>query len=82
MYNLELDKAVNQIKKEKAKLVLIQLPEGLKPKAGLIKKEIESKTDATVLIWMGSCFGSCDIPENVKKIGVDLIIQWGHSEWQ
>ncbi|MBU1946496.1 MAG: diphthamide synthesis protein [Nanoarchaeota archaeon] len=82
MYELELNKAVNKIKKNKAKLVLIQIPDGLKPNAELIKKELESKTDADVLIWMGSCFGSCDVPENVKKLGVELIIQWGHSEWK
>ena len=33
MYNLELNKAVNEIKRSKAKRVCIQLPEGLKPKA-------------------------------------------------
>lgn len=82
MYDLEIKKAAAKIKKEKAKLVLIQLPDGLKPKADLIKKELESKTKADVLIWMGSCFGSCDVPENVKKLGVDLIVQWGHSEWK
>jgi len=79
-YDLELNKAVKQIKKEKAKLVLIQLPDGLKPKADLIKREIESKTNSSVLIWLGSCFGACDIPD-AKKLGVDLILQWGHSEW-
>ncbi len=82
MYNLELEKAVKQIKKNKAKLVLIQLPDGLKPKAELIKKELESGTDASVIIWLGSCFGACDVPENVKKLGVELIIHWGHSEWK
>ena len=80
-YDLELEKAVDKIKKNKAKLVLIQLPDGLKPKAELIKNELESKTNASVLIWLGSCFGACDIPEQVKKLGVNLIIQWGHSEW-
>ena len=32
-YNLELEKAADAIKKEKAKRVCIQLPDGLKPKA-------------------------------------------------
>ena len=82
MYNLELNKAVKQIKKNKANLVLIQLPDGLKPKADTIKKEIEAKTNSTIIIWMGSCFGACDIPEHVKKLGVDFILQWGHSEWK
>jgi len=80
MYNLELEKAVNRIKKSKARVVLVQLPDGLKPKADLIKKELESKTNASILIWLGSCFGACDIPD-VKKLGVELIVQWGHSGW-
>ena len=42
-FNLELSKAVNQIKTQKAKLVLIQLPDGLKPKAKEIKEEIETR---------------------------------------
>jgi len=32
-YDLELNKAVDEIKKSNAKLVCIQLPDGLKPKA-------------------------------------------------
>ena len=80
-YDLELDKAVSEIKKQKAKKVCIQLPEGLKPKAQEIVDEIMKKTNATVLIWMGSCFGACDVPEYIEKQGIDLLIQWGHSEW-
>ena len=78
LFNLELDKAVSQIKKQKAKTVLIQLPDGLKPKAREIQNHLKSKTNAKIFIWLGSCFGACDIP-NVKDI--DLLIQWGHSEW-
>ena len=78
MYDLELDKAVEKIKKEKAKTVLIQLPDGLKPKSNEIQQKIESETDASVQIWLGSCFGACDLP-NAKD--VDLLIQWGHTEW-
>jgi len=80
-YDLELDKAVSEIKKQKAKKVCIQLPEGLKPKAQEIVDEIMKKTNATVLIWMGSCFGACDVPEYIEKQGIDLLIQWGHSKW-
>lgn len=58
--------------------MLIQLPDGLKPKAKEIKEYIESNTSAKVFIWMGSCFGSCDVP-NVS--GFDMLIQWGHSTW-
>lgn len=81
-YDLELDKAVEEIKKEKAKIVCIQLPDGLKPEAGRIADEIKKKTAAEVVIWLGSCFGACDIPLEVNRIGADMIIQWGHSAWK
>jgi len=78
-YNLELDRAVAEVMKSKANTVLLQLPDGLKPQAGEIQEKIESETGATVLIWAGTCYGACDVP-NVE--GVDLLIQWGHSEWK
>ncbi len=81
-YELELEKAAEKIKEEKAKLVCIQLPAGLKPKAAEIQHFLEGKTDAKIVIWAGSCFGSCDIPVHIEKLGVDLIIHWGHSQWQ
>ena len=81
-YDLELERVVEKINKEKAKLVCIQLADGLKPKAKLIQDEIEKKTKAKVIIWAGSCFGSCDIPLEIEKLGVDLLIQFGHSNWK
>ena len=81
-YDLELDRAVARIKKEKAKRVCIQLPDGLKPKAAEIQKEIQAKTRAEVVIWAGSCFGACDVPDQVRKLGVDLLIQWGHAPFR
>ena len=78
MYNLELEKAIKEIKANNAKTVCIQLPDGLKPKAKEIKEKLEEATNAKILIWAGSCFGACDVP-NLK---VDLLIQWGHSEWK
>ncbi|MBU0628155.1 MAG: diphthamide synthesis protein [Nanoarchaeota archaeon] len=80
MYELELSKAINEIKKNKAKTVCIQLPEGLKPKAKEIADEIEKETSAKVIIWMGSCFGACDTPNLESK--TDLLIQWGHNEFK
>lgn len=78
MYDLELERAISTIREKQAKLVCIQLPDGLKPKAFEIANEIEKNTEAKVLIWGGSCFGACDVPE----LPVDLLIQWGHSEFR
>lgn len=81
-YELELNKACEEIKKAKAKRVCVQLPDGLKPEAEKIAKELKEKTNADIIIWLGSCFGACDIPKQVEDLGVDLLIQWGHSEWK
>ena len=72
---------IEQIRKSKAKLVCVQLPDGMKPKADVIQKEIEDKTNAEVIIWAGSCFGACDVPLELKNLKVDLLVQYGHSEF-
>lgn len=76
-YDLELDKVVEKIKKNNANRVIIQLPDGLKPKATEIVSYLEKETDAEIVIWFGSCYGSCDVP-NIKDF--DLLIQFGHSK--
>ena len=78
-YDLELEKAIKEIKKQKAKLVCIQLPDGLKHKATDIADKIEKNTNAKCIIWLSSCFGSCDVPE-LEKSKIDLLIQWGHTK--
>ncbi len=80
-YDLEINKVEQRIKDENAKIVCIQLPDGLRPEAKEIANEIEKKTGAQVLIWLGSCWGACDLPLEANRLGVDLLVQWGHSEW-
>ncbi len=83
-YELELDRIVAEIKKAKAKLVLLQFPDGLKPYATAIVDSLKQKTSAEFLIWLSSCFGVCDIPvglENLKP-KIDLVVQFGHNELQ
>ena len=80
-YDLELKRVEKLIKENDARLVCVQLPDGLKPKADEIVDHIHKNTKAKAVIWMGSCYGACDVPLEVKRIGADLIIQWGHSGW-
>jgi 2-(3-amino-3-carboxypropyl)histidine synthase len=77
--NLELDKLEKILKENNPKIVLIQLPDGLKPRAFEIKKFIsENFPSLEFHFWLNSCYGACDIP-NVK--GYDLLVQFGHSGW-
>lgn len=76
-YELELDRIVDEIKKTKVEKVLLQLPDGLKPWGLVLTDYIERKCDASVMIWLGDCFGACDLPDS----DCDLVVQFGHSEW-
>lgn len=79
--DLELDKALNEIKKNKPKNLLLQLPDGLKPQAKEIINELTKRTNLKtqdIAIWSGSCYGACDTPD-IK--GYDMLIQFGHSRW-
>ena len=82
MFDLDLLKAVKEIKKIRVKTVLIQLPDGLKQKATEIVNTLEKNTNAKVFIWFNSCYGSCDIPAGIEKLKFDLLIHFGHSKWQ
>ena len=79
-HDLELKRVIAGIKEHRAKRVCIQLPDGLKPKAGSIKKILEAEAGVEVIIWLGSCYGACDIPLEVEILDVDMLIQWGHSD--
>lgn len=78
-YDLELEKVSDSIKQNKCKRVLIQFADGLKPYATEIADYIEDKTGIEVLIWLGSCYGACDIPVGLEGLNIDLIIQFGHN---
>lgn len=78
-YDLELNRIIRTIKKEKARKILLQFPDGMKPYATTIVDYLENKIkNAEFFIWFGSCFGACDVPD-VKE--TDLVIQFGHSSW-
>lgn len=80
-YDLKLEKVVFQIKKQKAKLVLLQFPDGLKPYATCVVDYLRKNTKADFLIWFGTCFGACDTPTGLEKINpkIDLVVQFGHN---
>lgn len=79
-YELKLDSIINKIKKKNAKNILIQLPDGFKIYATELVDYLYGKINKNIFIsiWLGSCFGACDIP----KTNVDLIIQFGHAPWK
>jgi diphthamide biosynthesis enzyme Dph1/Dph2-like protein len=82
-YELELGRVVSEIEKSRAKSVLLQLPDGLKPWGPGIVDYLEDKINrqgdgkVEISIWLGACFGACDLPNS----DADLVVQFGHAAW-
>ncbi len=79
-FDFEEEKVKQEILKLKAKRVLIQLPEGLKPEATRLAKIIE-KLGALPVVSADPCYGACDLATvEAESLGVDSIIHYGHSK--
>lgn len=61
--------------------ILLQFPEGLKPKALSYARELEAKGNE-VVISASPCFGACDLAiDEARSIGADKLVHFGHSEF-
>lgn len=82
-YDFEIEKIIEKIKKGNFKIVGLQFPEGLKAYAVKIAVEIESKTNARVIIFFDPIYGACDIKLNdAKELNIDLIVHFGHEKFR
>ncbi len=73
----EVKKITDKIEDKKCS-ILLQFPDGLKPKSKDIYKYFKKKLPkAEIYLWLGSCYGACDVP----YANVDHIVQFGHSKW-
>jgi len=80
IFNFEEERLAKEIQKHKAKRVLVQLPEGLKPYAPRIAAAVES-VGAQAFISADPCYGACDLAiYEAKTLQADLIIHYGHTE--
>mgnify|MGYP005831901063 CR=1 FL=1 len=80
LFNLEEKRLADEIRKHRAKRVLIQLPEGLKPKAPRIAAIVEN-VGAQAFISADPCYGACDLATcDAQQISADLIVHYGHTE--
>ena len=89
-YEMELDELGVRIKELGVGSVLLQLPDGLKPFGVVLCDYLSERVspldslrhqtgqeDVDFRIWLGSCFGACDLPDSEA----DLVVQFGHSRW-
>jgi len=78
-FDFEEERMKQEILKLRAKRVLLQLPEGLKPDALRLAKIVE-KTGALAIISADPCYGACDLATaEAESLGADLIVHFGHA---
>lgn len=81
-YGFEINRIIREIRKNNAKFVGLQFPDGLKKYAVEIADEIEKKTGAKTVIFTDPVYGACDTKENdAKTLGLDMIIHFGHTKF-
>jgi 2-(3-amino-3-carboxypropyl)histidine synthase len=81
IYEFEVERVIQEIRKHKARRVLIQLPDGLRSRSFKIFKKLRRATNSEIIISGDSCYGSCDLAINQGRIlKVDLIVHYGHSK--
>ncbi len=79
-FDLEEKRLGEEVRITKAKLVLIQLPEGLKPHGPRLAAVVE-KAGALAVVSADPCYGACDLAVlEAERLGADLIVHYGHSE--
>ncbi len=80
MYDLETDRVAEEIARHKARRVLLQLPDGLRPQAFGIAQELRRRTGAEILLSGDSCYGACDLAaRQAEAVKADLLVHYGHS---
>jgi len=78
-FDFEEKRLTQEIKRHRAKRVLIQLPEGLKPQGPRIAEVVE-ETGAVAIVSADPCYGACDLAvQEAECLKADLIVHYGHS---
>ncbi|XP_065160417.1 2-(3-amino-3-carboxypropyl)histidine synthase subunit 1 [Atheta coriaria] len=79
-YNFEIPKTIWRIEELKAKMVALQMPEGLLMYSTTIADIITDFTGAEVLIMGDVTYGACCVDDlTAKALGVELLVHYGHS---
>jgi len=73
-FEFDIERAKSELKKIEAEKIMIQLPDGLRPKVDRFLKNFDQDT----VVWGGSCYGACDLPEDIGD--TDALVHVGHAE--
>lgn len=81
MYDFDKAGLLRKIQEAKAKRVVLQLPDGLRPHGFDMAKFLELEGGVEVIVSGDPCWGACDLAlDQMKKFEADLIVHCGHAE--
>ena len=75
----ELDRIVEEINQHNYQSVVLQIPDGMRMGAIELAKELEGRTEAIVAVLADPCYGACDVFDRAERLGIDLVVHFGHS---
>jgi 2-(3-amino-3-carboxypropyl)histidine synthase len=79
-FDLEEERLQDEIRKQGAKRILFQLPEGLKAEGPRLASLAE-RMGAVGIVSADPCYGACDLAvQEAESLGADLLVHYGHSE--
>jgi 2-(3-amino-3-carboxypropyl)histidine synthase len=79
-FYVDMDAIARAVYEHGAKMVGMQLPEGLKRMSLDLVEKIETATGATVVVSADPCYGACDlVDDQMEPLDVQLIVHVGHS---
>ncbi|KAG8746794.1 Diphthamide biosynthesis protein 1 [Ceratobasidium sp. 414] len=79
-YSFEIHKTVHHVRKNGARMVALQMPEGLQMYACAIADIIERFTGALTVIMGDVTYGACCIDDyTAVALGCDMLVHYGHS---
>ncbi|KAH7343320.1 Diphthamide synthesis [Rhizoctonia solani] len=79
-YSFEIHKTIHHVRKNGAKMVALQMPEGLQMYACTIADIIERFTEALTVIMGDVTYGACCIDDyTAVALGCDMLVHYGHS---
>lgn len=79
-YTFEIHKTIHHVRKNGAKMVALQMPEGLQMYACTIADIIERFTGALTVIMGDVTYGACCIDDyTAVALGCDMLVHYGHS---
>ncbi|KAG9121514.1 Diphthamide biosynthesis protein 1 [Ceratobasidium sp. 392] len=79
-YSFEIHKTIHHVRKNGAKMVALQMPEGLQMYACVIADIVERFTGALTVIMGDVTYGACCIDDyTAVALGCDMLVHYGHS---